>query len=121
MLLIVKLISAAIIVFGCFLMLRPKTLKKVIGYVKEGKRMYVSAFLKVVLGILLMLQAAQCRVEWIVLLVGVISAVSGVLTFVIKKEIVLSIMNRIETISVKTVYFIGIICLALGVVLVMAI
>ncbi len=121
MILIVKLVSITIIVYGCFLTLRPKMLSKIIAYIKVGNRVYISSAIKAVIGVLLMLAASSCRTPWIVVFIGALMTFNGLVTFVIKKEIVMKIIEKAAALTVKYARLIGIAGLAIGILLALAV
>jgi len=121
MVLLAKLISIAIIVYGMLLVLRPKILKKVIEYVKEDNRFYIASGVKTVIGIIFILAAGSCSIPWILYLLGALAAISGIAGFVMKKASIDKLINWVETRPARFPYVVGIGALALGVILTLAI
>ncbi|MFH1799052.1 MAG: hypothetical protein ABH844_06955 [Candidatus Omnitrophota bacterium] len=121
MILLVKLVSIVVIVYGCFLFLRPKMLGEIIAYIKEGKRVYACNAIKAVIGVLLMLASSRCRIPWIVLFIGALMTFSGLAVFVIKKQVVMKIIEKGETWAAKHARLIGISGLIVGVLLALAV
>ncbi len=117
MVLIVKLLSIAIIIYGCLLMLRPGILKKVLEYIKEGNRAYIASGIKAVVGIFFMIAASKCSIPWIILFFGALAALSGIAAFVIKKKVMVQILEWAEK---KPVRAVGVIALIMGVLLALA-
>jgi len=120
MVLLVKVLSIAIIVYGCSVMLRPRLIKKVVEWAKEGNNVAIANAAKVVIGIILMIASSYCSVPWVVLFLGALSAFTGALAFVIKKNIVMHLLDWVDQQPSKTVYALGIVFLAIGALLALA-
>jgi uncharacterized membrane protein len=121
MVLLVKLLAIGIIIHGCFLMLRPENLQRMIPWAKEGNRLLVLSGAKAIAGALLMLAASRCRIEGIVLVLGVITFFSGVAGFMLKKEGMIKILEWAEKRSPHDVRVLGTVALAFGVLLALAV
>ena len=121
MILLVKVMSIAVIVWGCILILRPDTLKKVFHYVKEGNRLYIASGIKTVIGVILMFAASYCSIPWIVLFFGAIMAFGGAAGFLMKEKVLLKMVDWVEGSKKKTVYMIGAIALVVGILLALAV
>lgn len=121
MVLIVKLVSITIIVYGCFLTLRPKMVSKIIAYIKVGNRVYICNAIKAVIGVLLMLAASRCRTPWIVIFIGALMTFNGLVAFVIKKEIMMKMIEKVAAWAAKNARIIGIAGLVIGVLLALAV
>jgi len=120
MILIVKLVSIAIIVYGCLIVLRPDTLKKVIGKAKEGNIIYIASMVKGVIGLLFILAAASCSVPWIIRFFGALSIFGAIVAFVIKRSVIISIMDWVEKQPARFNYYYGIMALLMGVLMALA-
>ena len=114
MVLIVKVFSIAIIIYGCLLMLRPGILKKILEYMKEGNRAYIASGIKAVVGILFMFAASACSIPWIIFLLGALAALGGIAAFVIKKKVMVQMLEWAEK---KPVRVIGAAALVMGILL----
>ena len=97
MVLLVKALSIAIIIYGCVLVLRPGTLKKVFDYISVDNRIYTVSVIKGVIGLIMLLAAASCRIPWIVFLLGGLTLLGVILAFVFKKEVLGKVMTWLET------------------------
>jgi MFS family permease len=120
MVLLVKIFSIAVIVYGCLLIFRPETPKKLLELLKERKNFYIASAVKAVIGVILMLAAGSCAVPWIIMFFGAISLFSGVLVFVIKKSLITELFDWIEKQPPRFVYYIGIMALLVGVIMALA-
>ncbi len=120
MVLIVKLVSIAIIVYGCLIILRPDTLKKVIEKAKEGNLIYIASGVKGVIGLLFLIAAASCSVPWIIRFFGALSIFGAIVAFVIKRSVIVSIMDWVEKQPARFNYYYGILALLMGVLMALA-
>lgn len=107
MVLIVKLISIALIIYGCVLLLRTSLVKKVLEYVKEGNRPLIASAIKAVVGVVFLIAASECRVPWIVFLVGALALLSGIAAFLVKKEAVVKLIEWMEKKASHNKYLVG--------------
>ena len=115
MVFVVKLISIAIVVYGCLLVLRPEILKTVVGYLKEGKRIYYAVGVKTAVGIFFILASSSCMVPWFVLLAGALAVLTSIVFCFIKKKIVYDLMDAVASSAKKQVYLVGFAVLVLGI------
>ncbi len=120
MVLIVKLISILIILYGCLVVFRPDTLKKVLDYVKKGNAIYYASAGKLIGGVIMMIAAKYCSIPWIILFFGALSVFGGAMGFVLKKSFVLKIMDRVANALQKKMFFVGICVLVVGVLIALA-
>ncbi len=118
--LIVKLIGIVVVVYGCVIVLRPSTLKKILEFGKEEKNIYIGSGIKIVFGVLLMLAASSCLIPWVVMFWGALTAFGGVAVFIIKKNVILDLMNWVEKLPPRKVYYLGAFALIVGVSLALA-
>ncbi len=117
MFVLARFVAVIFIVVGCILMLRPDIMKKLVEYVKEGGRIYAVGVLRIIVGLILMSVSPQSRISWVVFLLGVLAAASGITIFVMKKEKALLLADRILSGPVNKLKRIGLIPLLLGILL----
>ena|GEM_PF-1823051 len=121
MVLLVKVLSIVLIVYGCLIVLRPGIFKKIIEYAKEKKeRIYIASGAKALLGVLLVVASFRCRISWIVLVIGGLTVLGGIAGFLVKKEVVTKMLDWAETRSARDMYVLGGVALSFGVLLALA-
>jgi len=120
MVLLVKLFSIAIVVYGCLLILRPETLKKIFEFVKEKKNYYIACAAKAIAGIILMIAAPACSVPWVIMFFGALSLFGAILGFVIKRSLITGLFDWIEKQPTRFTYYAGTIALLVGVIIALA-
>jgi uncharacterized protein YjeT (DUF2065 family) len=52
-------------------------LKKLIAFWDEDKKMYILAGIRVLMGLILLVSSFQCRVIWIVFVIGLLAVING--------------------------------------------
>ncbi|MFC1548631.1 hypothetical protein ACFL5E_01575 [Candidatus Omnitrophota bacterium] len=115
MVLLVKLLAVAIIIFGCIEILRPKTQAELIERMKKGNRLYAASGIKFVVGIFLMIASRYCSIPWIILLWGALTTFGCAVAFLVKKNALLKLMEWVEKKPIKYVYLHGALCILVGV------
>ena len=117
MFVLARFVAVIFIVAGCILMLRPDMVKRLIEYVKEGSRIYAVGVLRIIVGLILMSVSPQSRITWVVFLLGLLAAASGIAIFVLKKENSLRLADRILSGPADKLNRLGLIPLLLGILL----
>ncbi|MGB2651206.1 MAG: hypothetical protein WBD00_03265 [Candidatus Omnitrophota bacterium] len=119
MVLLIKVLAIAIIVFGCLIMLRPKTMKEIIERVKKGNNLFKAMVIKIVVGVLMMIASRYCSIPWIVLFWGALNTFTGVAGLLLKRDVVVKKIEWIEKRPPKHVFLVGVSALVIGVTLVL--
>jgi len=83
MLIFVQSIGYLMIGAGVLLMLQPKLLKSKLAFFKKGKRLYLAGAARIILGILFLYAAPLCRLERVIVAIGILILVAGILIFLI--------------------------------------
>ena len=121
MILLLKLVSILMIVYGCLLMLKPRVLKKIVDYISEGKRIYIATGIKVLIGAIMMMASSGCRISWFVLFLGALIVLSSITFFFLKKKIIIDLLVKVKGLPRKKVFILGLVALILGVLLILSI
>lgn len=93
MVMLVKFLGTIIVVFGVVYLLNPNIIKPYIAFWKRGKRLYMGGALSLLIGIILLLAAPQCRINWFIAAFGILALIKGVALLVIKQEKAVSMIN----------------------------
>lgn len=121
MVLLLKLVSIFMIVYGCLLMLKPKVLKKIIEYISEGNRVYIATGIKVVIGAIMMMASSACRISWFVLFMGALIVLLSITCFFLKKKIIIDLLGKFKELPRKKIFMVGMGALIMGVLLILSI
>ncbi len=77
----IKIIGIILITLGVWFFIVPKMTIKITSVVTKGKRLYFAAAFRVILGIIFLLAANDCRSPWIIKILGIIFLLSGIIIF----------------------------------------
>lgn len=84
MIFLAKLIALFVIILGILFLINPKYIKSYIAYWE--KRIYALGAIRLLLGIILIAAAPQCRWSGMVLFLGILIFVGGILIFTLGKD-----------------------------------
>jgi len=93
MVMLVKLLGMVIVAFGVVYLLNPNIIKPYMDFWKRGKRLYMGGALSLLIGIVFLLAASQCRWRGFIVAFGILSVAKGIWLFVIKQEKAISMIN----------------------------
>ena len=114
---IVRLIGLIVAVAGVVFIVKIKTLKQLLAFWDEGKRVYVLGGIRILVGLILLLSASQCRVVWIIFIMGILAIINGAAIFVLgmekSKEVIKVWLEKPD----KTLRSVSLIVIAIGLVL----
>ncbi len=82
--------------------------------------MLIASGIKFVTGLFLMVASRYCSIPWIVLFWGALSALGGATGFLIKKGVIMDILDWVEKRFARRTYLIGAFILLVGVLIVLA-
>ena len=82
MLLLMKILAIAITVIGVIFLFNPKAMNGYIAFWKQGKRLFVGGIVNILLGILFLKVASQCRISGFITAMGIISLIKGIVLVV---------------------------------------
>lgn len=118
MLILVKLIGIVIVLMGVILLLSPGTMKQLIAFWGQGKRIYMAGILRLLFGAILLLAASQCRLVGVVVILGILMLIGGTLIFVLGLARIKSILNWWDRRTPQVIRLMGLIILAIGALLI---
>lgn len=120
MLILVRLVSVSMSVFGIVLVLSPEIFKKVIAYFKEGNRIYRAGVIRILLGCILLIASPQCRWTVFTIVIGIFFVLAGCLIFILGLKKSKSILNMWEKKLGVMMPLTGLIPITLGIFLLFA-
>jgi uncharacterized protein YjeT (DUF2065 family) len=83
---IIKIIGIVIVLIGVLFLLKPDVMKKIMGFMKKGRRIYLAGLLRFALSVIFLLGAGECYHKWIIAAFGILFLISGLLIFTIGPE-----------------------------------
>jgi hypothetical protein len=86
MLIVAQLIGASAVIMGIAFLASLTTLKGFINFWRDGERLYLAGLVRILIGIFLIMAAAQCKIPLVVSLLGCLCLVGGMLIFIVGME-----------------------------------
>ena len=86
MLILVRLIGIVVIGMGIIFLINPKLYKQYIAFWEKGRRLYIGGILGILLGVILLLAASQCRLVGVIVTLGIITLAKGILILALGPE-----------------------------------
>ena len=83
MLFLIKLIGLVIATMGFIFVLNPNKIKVVLNFLENEKKMRIVSSVKIVLGLILLAGASKCRVSLIPFVLGIVTIVKSVASFIL--------------------------------------
>ena len=120
MVVLVKLIGIIKVIAGSLYLGNLEILKKVANYMVNGKRLYFSVALSLLIGILLLNAASYCAAAWIIKFFGIVAITKGIVIIALGKKKLLSMVQWLENSPEKNLRIISGIAIALGVIIIYA-
>jgi uncharacterized protein YjeT (DUF2065 family) len=90
---LIKIIGILIILEGILFLLKPEFLKKILEFISRGKRVYIAAGIRIVLGIVFLLAASHCRIIWVIIVLGLLLLISGIVMLTMKLDRLKTMIN----------------------------
>ena len=111
---IVWIIGALIAVEACVLIIKPDVYRKFVKLFGRGKLLYIPAAIAIVVGVVFLIFARECHIPWMIIVIGLISAVKGLSIFAIKLEALKGMLNWLGARSDITLRLFGLLALVFG-------
>ena len=89
----VKFLGIFIVGFGVAFFINPGIIKQFMAFWMSRKRLYLGAALSLLIGIIFLLAASQCRWRGFMVAFGILSVAKGIWLFVISQEKAISILD----------------------------
>lgn len=121
MLIAARLIGLYVAGMGILFLVNPKAIKPYVGLWQKGKRLIVIGGSRIVMGVILLLAASQCRLRGVVSAIGILMILAGLPYFVVSLDKQKKMTGRWRTRSVIYVRILGLAILAVGVLLIYAV
>jgi len=121
MIMVIKAIGLIMAVMGVAIIAIPKNLVKVIPFFKKSKRIYIVGVVRIVLAVIFLLSASQCRWPWVIAVFGILTLVSGVLIFALKLKVIRAILDWFHEKSDMVLRIIGSVIVIIGLLIVFAV
>jgi len=93
MVILVRLLGIIIVIFGVIYLFKPNIIKPYVDFWKKGRRLCVGGILSLLMGVVLLLAASQCKVGWLVSVFGILGLIKGMVLLVLKREKAISVIT----------------------------
>lgn len=110
----ILVIGIIIILEGILLAARPQWAKKAIRFFCKGRMIYLAGVLRLIIGVLFLVSATDCKHYWVVIVFGILLLVSGVAVFVTKLDKLKDYLNWWDRRSLLILRLLCIIAFAIG-------
>lgn len=117
---VIKSLGMLFALLGIVYLLRPDIIKKLMGFFKKGKRIYLAGLLRFALAIVFFVGARECRYFWVIFACGVIFLMGGLLIFSLGPEKIRRILNWYQEQSTLIFRVIALIILAFGIIIILS-
>ena len=114
MLILVRLFGVVIVGMGVAFLLKPKLYRQYVAFWEKGRRLYVGAILAILIGVVFLLAATQCRLVGAILALGILSLAKGIILFTLGQEKIKSMLKWWQARSLLALRLMGLIAIAFG-------
>ena len=114
---LIKIIGLLVVLEGILFLFKPEFLKSLAGFFSRGKRAYIAAGIRIILGIVFLLAASQCRIVWLIIALGLLFLLSGIVMLTIKLDKLKAMISWWQQKSTGFLRIIAVIIAALGIVI----
>jgi uncharacterized protein YjeT (DUF2065 family) len=116
--LVIKIIGIVFVFITILYFLKPDIMKSLMEFFKQGRRIYFAALLRLVLAVVFLLAARQCRQFWVIFAFGILFIISGLLIFILGLEKVKSYINWWQKQPVMLLRVMAVVGLAIGAIII---
>ncbi len=120
MVIFVKLFGIVIVFVGLLFLINPKALKQYFSFWKQEKRLRIGGVGAALFGIIFLIAASQCRLAWLITVLGIWSVIKGVLLLALAQKKINAYLDWWLNRPVSVTRFLGLIALVFGVLIIYA-
>ena len=118
--LVIKVIGVVFVLIAIGYFLKPDILKSLMEFFKKGRRIYLAALARFVLGIVFLLGARECDMPVVIGILGVVFLVAGLLIILLGPEKVNGIIDWYQKQSKFFFRTLALVLFALGIAIIYA-
>ena len=116
--LVIKIAGILIGAVGIVYLLKPDVMKWLMGFFKQGKRIYFAGVIRLVLAVIFLLGARECDITWVIVVFGILFLIGGLLIFILGPEKIRRILDWYQKQSALLLRVIAVIALAIGAIII---
>ena len=117
LLIVVKLIGIYIAVMGIIFLFKPKALAAYTAFWGKKKRLYIIGASRIIMGLIVLVAASQCRFQAISAIIGILLIIAGIPYFIIRLDRQKTYVSRWANTPAMFVRILGFLILSIGVLL----
>ncbi len=117
---IIKILGVLFILLGIGFIIKPQAVKWLMFFLKQGKRIYLAALLRLALAVVFLLGAGACRIQWIIAVLGILFLLGGLLIFIISPKKIGRMLDWFENKPAIVFRLLSLVVIALGAVVIYA-
>jgi len=115
---VIKSIGIVIILIGIVYLLRPNVMKWLIGFFRQGKRIYLAGLIRFALAVVFLVGARECRRFWVVFAFGILFLIGGLLIFILGPEKIKRVLDWWQKQSILLLRVMAVLALVIGAVII---
>jgi len=115
---VIQSLGVVIVAVGVVYLLRPDIMKWLMGFFKQGKRIYLAGVIRLALAVIFFLGARECDITWVIVVFGILFLIGGVLIFILGHEKLRRILDWYQKQSALLLRVLAVIALAIGAVII---
>ena len=120
MVILVRILGVVVTLAGVLFLVKPGMLKQMIEFIIQGKRVYAVGVVRIIIGIIFLLAASQCRLVWLIIVLGIIILVAGIMVLTLGVEKCHKVINTVKGKPDNVIRLIALIPVLIGVLVLFA-
>jgi len=118
MVMLVRLFGILIVFIGFLFLINTQSFKQYILFWKQGKRLQIGGVVAILFGALFLAAAPQCRIVWVITILGIWSVIKGILLFVLNQKKLYSYIDWWQGTSALVTRILAVIAIVFGALLI---
>ncbi len=114
----VRLFGIVIVIMGIIFLMNQKALKQYFSFWKQEKRLRIGGIGAILFGIIFLIAASQCRLAWLITVLGIWSIIKGVLLLTLAQKKINAYLDWWLERPLSVIRLLGIVVLAFGVLII---
>ncbi len=115
---VIQSLGIVFAVVGIVYLLKPNVMKWLMGFFKQGKRIYFAGLIRFALAIVFLVGALKCKYPKVIIAFGILFIIGGLLIFVLGPEKIRRILDWYQKQPVLILRVIAVIALAVGLIII---
>src|SRR4030042_5913861 len=117
---VIKIIGIVIVAIGIVYVLKPSLMKRLFEFFKKGSRLYAAAPIRLVLAVIFLIGARECKQFWVIFVLGILFLISGILVLLLGPQKLVPILEWFQRQPEILQRIVALIVLAVGAVIIIS-